>query len=287
MTMRRLTFPALLAVILLASATPSFANHILTATGTVSCTNYSLVLNFGDLDPGVSYTATYTFTLHPSSGPDVTINGSTTFTGNPTDSMGDQTVDVSGVLGPLTGSYTIASGTATLAYQNTVNIAFGSSTVACSTALGRFTGGGKQVIAGYLTITKGFEVDCDLNHPNNLEINWADGAGEHHFHMESFLSAVCTLQGNPTPPVAPVNTIVGIGTGRFDGNLGYTVEFTLQDNGEPGRNDAAGFKVCVTNSSGNCDTAPAGQVVLAFPANYPVTLANLTDGNIQAHVDQH
>ena len=156
---------------------------------------------------------------------------------------------------------------------------------------GRFTGGGKQVIVGYLTITKGFEVDCDLRRSDNLEINWQDGAGAHQFHMENFLHAKCTLEGNPTPPVAPVNTIVGIGTGRFDGADGYTVEFTLQDNGEPGRNDQAGFKVCVTNATGNCDTAPAGSVVLAFPANYNgndlTTLANLTDGNIQAHVDQH
>jgi len=145
----------------------------------------------------------------------------------------------------------------------------------CSTGIGRFTGGGKQVDISGLTITKGFEVDCDLHQPsNNLEINWADASGgSHHFHMLNFLSAACAFNGNPKPPVAPVNTIVASGTGRYDGVDGFTVEFTLIDNGEPGAgNDAAGFKVYETLNPSN--------VVLNFTVQF------VTKGNIQAHVDQ-
>ena len=292
-TTRRLSFPALLTVMLFAFATSSFANEIDGATGNVTCTNYSLALTFDGLMDGTSYTANYTFTLAPSSGPNVTIMDSTTFTAS-TGGTGVQTVHVAKSLGPLTGNYTIVSGKATMVGgdANTVSIVFVSSTVTCSTSssgTGRFTGGGKQVIVGYLTITKGLTLDCDLMGQDNLEINWADGAGTHQFHMENFTSANCFLNPafSPTPPQAPINTMIGIGTGRFDGSDGYTVEFTLEDHGEPGRNDEAGFKICVTNASGNCDTAPAGDVVLAFPANYPATLANLTDGNLQAHPDQH
>jgi len=144
----------------------------------------------------------------------------------------------------------------------------------CSPGTGRFTGGGKQVLVGIATLTKGFEVDCDLHQPsNNLEVNWMDpSAVAHHFHMETFDSAVCTLDGNPVPPKAPVNTIVASGTGRFDGNLGFTIQFTLIDNGEPGTSDKAGFMIF--------ETANPLNVVLAFP------LMTVTTGNIQAHVDQ-
>ncbi len=91
--------------------------------------------------------------------------------------------------------------------------------------------------------------------------------------MLNFLSAVCTLNGNPKPPIAPVNTIVASGNGRYDGINGFTVEFTLVDNGEPGAgNDAAGFKVYETLNPSN--------VVLNFTVQF------VTKGNIQAHVDQ-
>jgi hypothetical protein len=145
----------------------------------------------------------------------------------------------------------------------------------CSSATGRFTGGGKQVEVGGLTITKALELDCDLNHPNNLEINWQDAAGAHQFHMEVFVSANCFLNPafSPTPPTAPINTMIGVGTGRVDGVLGYTVEFTLEDHGEPGTQDMAGFKIHRRGGPGT--------VVLNFP------LQLLTKGKLQAHVDQH
>lgn len=143
----------------------------------------------------------------------------------------------------------------------------------CAPGTGRFTGGGKQVSVGGVTVTKGFEVDCDLHKPsNNLEINWSDSTGTHQFHMTAFTSAVCSLTGNPTPPPAPVNNIIGTGTGRFDGTYGYTVVFQLVDNGEPGTSDMAAFWVYQTGNSSN--------TVLNVP------LEVITGGNIQAHVDQ-
>lgn len=144
----------------------------------------------------------------------------------------------------------------------------------CNQGTGRFTGGGKQVIVGGTTITKGFEVDCDLTDPsNNLEINWTDpSGGSHHFHMLNFTSAVCTLNGSPAPPKAPVNMVVASGNGRYDGVDGFTVQFTLVDNGEPGTHDQAGFMVF--------ETANPLNVVLVFP------VMTVTTGNIQAHVDQ-
>ena len=145
----------------------------------------------------------------------------------------------------------------------------------CAPGTGRFTGGGKQVAAGVVTVTKGFEVDCDLHQPsNNLEINWQDPAQvAHHFHMTAFTSAVCTLTGPPNPPKAPVNQIIASGTGLYDGMSGYTVVFELIDNGEPGAGvDEAGFMVYQTSNPSN--------VVLNVP------LAFITSGNIQAHVDQ-
>ena len=144
----------------------------------------------------------------------------------------------------------------------------------CSPGTGRFTGGGKQVVVGVATVTKGFEVDCDMTTPsNNLEVNWSDASGgTHHFHMETFVSAMCTLNGNPAPPKAPVNTIVASGTGRYDGVEGFTVQFTLIDNGEPGTHDQAGFMIF--------ETANPTNVVLSFP------VMTITTGNIQAHVDQ-
>jgi len=148
----------------------------------------------------------------------------------------------------------------------------------CSPGTGRFTGGGKQVAVNGVTITKGFEVDCDLHQPsNNLEINWSDSLGTHQFHMDpgGFYFASCTLNGPPNPPPAPVNTIFGKGTGRYDGAEGYTVEFTLVDNGEPGvGHDEIGFKVYLTAN-------PAVVVLDTGGLNF------ITGGNVQAHVDQH
>ena len=137
--------------------------------------------------------------------------------------------------------------------------------------VGRFTGGGKQVeVGGAAKITRGLTIHCDLLLSNNLEINWDNG---NNFHMLEHLETIACFD-NPAidqkPPVAPLDTLVGRGTGRFNGVDGYSIVFTLIDAGEPGRDDQMGFVI----------TAPNGSVVLNVPVSY------LIGGNLQAHYDQ-
>jgi hypothetical protein len=141
----------------------------------------------------------------------------------------------------------------------------------CGTATGRFTGGGKQIDVNGVAITKGLTIHCDLLLSNNLEINWA----QHQFHMEDHtLTVSCTddLNIEQKPPAAPLDTIIGIGTGRYDNNDGYTVRFKLVDAGEPGKNDMAELKIW--------ETANPANIVLNLPLTF------LTGGNLQAHYDQ-
>ena len=74
------------------------------------------------------------------------------------------------------------------------------------------------------------------------------------------------------PPAAPIDTLVGIGTGRFNNVDGYTIEFTLSDHGEPGDFDEAAFLIYPDGDPGN--------PVLDVP------LQRLDGGNLQAHADQ-
>jgi len=137
--------------------------------------------------------------------------------------------------------------------------------------VGRFTGGGKQVDAGGAAkITRGLTIHCDLLLSNNLEINW-DGGNK--FHMLEHLETIACFDDpgiDQRPPVAPLDTLIGRGTGRYNGVDGYSIVFTLIDAGEPGRNDMMGFII----------TAPNGSVVINVPVQ------NLIGGNLQAHYDQ-
>ena len=141
----------------------------------------------------------------------------------------------------------------------------------CAPGTGRFTGGGNQVdVGGIAKITRGLTIHCDLLLSNNLEINWDGG---NNFHMLDHLETLACFDDpdiDQTPPAAPLDTLIGRGTGRLNGVSGYSIVFTLIDAGEPGRNDQMGFTI----------TAPNGTVVI----NVPVT--NLTAGNLQAHYDQ-
>jgi hypothetical protein len=136
---------------------------------------------------------------------------------------------------------------------------------------GRFTGGGNQVeVAGVAKITRGLTIHCDLLLSNNLEINWDGG---NNFHMLEHLNTIACFD-NPAieqkPPRAPLDTLIGHGTGRFNGVDGYDIVFTLIDAGEPGVADQMGFVI----------TAPGGAVVINVP------VSDLTGGNLQAHYDQ-
>ena len=136
---------------------------------------------------------------------------------------------------------------------------------------GRFTGGGSQVRVGDVRVTRGLTIHCDLLLSNNLEVNW----GGKQFHMTEHLTTVaCTDDPNiiQAPPVAPLDTLIGIGTGRYNGANGYTIEFTLQDFGEPGSSDRMAIKIYQTANPAN--------VVLNVP------LQVLSGGNLQAHFDQ-
>ena len=68
-----------------------------------------------------------------------------------------------------------------------------------------------------------------------------------------------------------MDRIDGVGTGRYNGETGYTVEFTLIDAGEPGTSDSIGFRVFDTTT---------GVTVLTLP------LQNIVDGNVQARDDR-
>jgi|SRR4051812_19609424 len=140
-----------------------------------------------------------------------------------------------------------------------------------STGTGRFTGGGFQIRLGGTRITRGLTIHCDLLLSNNLEVNW----NGHQFHMEEHLTTTrCSDDPNitQTPPAAPLDTLVGIGIGRYDNADGYTIQFTLVDAGEPGTSDMAALRIF--------ETANPGHVVLDLP------LQVLDGGNLQAHYDQ-
>jgi hypothetical protein len=106
---------------------------------------------------------------------------------------------------------------------------------------------------------------------NNLEINW----NGNHFHMTEHMTTVsCTDDPDiiQAPPPAPIDTLVGVGTGRYNGEDGYTIEFTLVDGGEPGTDDQMAILIYATGDPGD--------VVLDVP------LQNMSGGNLQAHEDQ-
>jgi len=136
---------------------------------------------------------------------------------------------------------------------------------------GRFTGGGHQIRVDGVRVTRGLTIHCDLLLSNNLEVNW----NGNQFHMTEHLSTVaCTDSPDiiQAPPDAPLDTLIGVGTGRYNGDDGYTIEFTLVDQGEPGRSDQMAIHIF--------ETANPGNVVLDVP------LQVLDGGNLQAHYDQ-
>ncbi len=138
-------------------------------------------------------------------------------------------------------------------------------------ANGRFTGGGHQIRVDGVRVTRGLTIHCDLLLSNNLEINW----GGNQFHMLEHLTTVaCTDDPDivQAPPPAPLDTLIGTGEGRYNGDEGYSIEFTLVDYGEPGRDDQMAIHVY--------ETANPSNVVLDVP------LQTLSGGNLQAHYDQ-
>ncbi len=132
---------------------------------------------------------------------------------------------------------------------------------------GRFTGGGFQINTGNVKVTRGFTIHCDNLLTNNLEVNWAGG---NNFHMakNTLTSVVCTRPVDPTPPAAPVARITASAVGVCNG-LPATINFVLEDRGEPGTNDRAALFI---TGAGSC--------------NLNLTERPIDGGNIQAHFDQ-
>ena len=145
----------------------------------------------------------------------------------------------------------------------------------------RMTGGGSVWygdVRASVRVTHGFELHCNINiPPNNLEINWDRG---NRFHLETFDSVVCSDTPGiaPKPPSVGFDTLVGTGTGRYNGQLGYSIEWTFTDAGEPGTQDTAIYLIYKT---GTDKTNPANVVLQITAPN--LTTGNIINGNQQAH----
>jgi hypothetical protein len=86
-----------------------------------------------------------------------------------------------------------------------------------------------------------------------------------HIDKESLTSVVCTKPSTPNPLDAGVSRIVATSPGTCN-NLPATITFILEDRGEPGINDRAGFAI-----TGGC--------------SLNLSERPIDGGNIQAHVD--
>ena len=138
---------------------------------------------------------------------------------------------------------------------------------------GRFTGGGFQIDANDLKVTRGFTLHCDELLSNNFEVNWKDGSGNaHHFHTDKNPEvAECSKPVVPNPPAADVSRIVILNQpGKLDGVDGALITIVLEDHGEPGTSDRAYIAVNGNALTGGSVAAPA----------------LIDGGNIQAHFDQ-
>lgn len=132
-------------------------------------------------------------------------------------------------------------------------------------AHGRMTGGGSIFTEDGMRVTHGFELHCNIEiGPNNLQVNF-DG---NRFHLENLTAITCfdDPRLNNMPRVAPFDTMIGEGVGRFNGVSGYRIWFTFTDNGEPGKKDFA--RIEIRDAGGN---------LVVYVAN------TLRNGNQQAH----
>jgi hypothetical protein len=150
-------------------------------------------------------------------------------------------------------------------------------------AIGRFTGGGGQII-GFddngeeVRVTRGFTLHCDVELSNNLEINWP--GYKWHIEKETFFhdTPLCyDAPGvDPEPPPAPFDTFEGHSVGRLNNVDGAYIHFKIQDAGEPGgKNDKMMIKIWDVGADPHTE-AP----ILYVPFDF------LDHGNLQAHYDQ-
>lgn len=105
---------------------------------------------------------------------------------------------------------------------------------------GGFMTGGGTFADG---VHHGFNLSCGLPaHHENLEVNWGGGAK---FHLTSLTSVSCADDPaiEAAPPGASFDTLHAVGVGELDGVPGVTIEITLTDAGEPGRDDTATIRI--------------------------------------------
>ena len=142
----------------------------------------------------------------------------------------------------------------------------------CEKLQGRFTGGGFQIDANELKVTRGFTLHCDELLSNNFEVNWKSGGTTHNFHTDKNPEvAECSKPVDPVPPAADVSRIVILSQpGSLDGEDGHLITIVLEDHGEPGTEDRAYIAVDGVALTGGSVAAPA----------------LIDGGNIQAHFDQ-
>jgi hypothetical protein len=262
----RAALAVVLAIVFQVFAASSASAHGLTITATAVCSNGVAV---------IQYTATSWLAGFGGGNPQVQI----AFNGVPVATGAFQSPSYS-----FSGSAPAPSGTqatvTALAVANWENGTSGGQSASVSVSIpvncvvsgtGRFTGGGKQIRVGDVSVTRGLTIHCDLLLSNNLEVNW----GGNRFHLTEHLTTVaCTDDPNiiQAPPGAPLDTLIGVGTGRYNNVAGYTIWFTLVDAGEPGSSDRMAIRIF--------ETANPANVVLNVP------LQVLSGGNLQAHYDQ-
>jgi hypothetical protein len=150
-------------------------------------------------------------------------------------------------------------------------LAMSGSAFAVGNLPGRFTGGGQFPSDTGVMISHGFELYCDTaTAPNNLEINWAGG---NHWHLENLTHAACSLRQDPAPPVAGLSVYNGNGLGSLNGVPGFSADWRIIDNGEPGTKDRMALVI----------KDPSGNVVIQTDNTDPGNGALLVRGNHQAH----
>ena len=96
-----------------------------------------------------------------------------------------------------------------------------------------FTGGGSIGPKPDPNYTWGFQLLCDGSWGN---FQYNDHVEDGEFHLETITSVSCTDDPSidPDPPSASFDTLQLVGTGRWNGDPGATINVTLTDAGEPG-----------------------------------------------------
>ena len=111
-----------------------------------------------------------------------------------------------------------------------------------SPAKDRMTGEKSVLRNDNARVTLGFDIQCDLREPNNLQVNWPDG---NKFHLVELIYAICTDDPklNQKTPAVPFDTFTGEGTGRFNCVEGATINFIIVDQGEPAKSDTGWIQI--------------------------------------------